>query len=68
MRLAVGNLVLAALTFGLGYAWVLVRTARFACQRLLPEGELDSATISQSRQARPRMGEGLAEAFDLGGV
>lgn len=62
------NMLLLGLTFGLAYAWVVVRTARFLSDHIHLEGELDLAAIQQTAQQIPKTGEGLAEALDLGGI
>lgn len=62
------NLLLLAVTLGLGFPWVLVRSVRFFTDRLEVIGQLDHAAIAQSAATAPKTGEGLAEAFDLGGI
>ena len=64
--LYVSNGLLMIFTLGLAYAYVLVRTARFACDNLEVVGEQDFARIAQSAAAAPATGEGLAEVFDVG--
>lgn len=66
--LHIGNTLITIVTFGLGLPLVYLRNMRFGAARLGVSGEMDFASVVQSAQARPRMGEGLAEAFDIGGA
>ena len=66
--LTISNLLLLLITMGLGYAWVVVRTARFFCENIQLQGDLDLDSIAQHPEGVPGMGEGLAEAFDLGSI
>ncbi len=66
--LMVSNLLLLAFTLGLAYPWVLLRTVRFGFERMEITGQLDYAAIAQSAEAVPSSGEGLVEAFDIGGI
>lgn len=65
--LTVSNFLLVLATLGLGGAFVELRNLRFVCDRLSFAGPLDLSSIGQSAAARPGRGEGLAEAFDIGG-
>lgn len=67
-RLFVGNLVIVALTLGFGLPIAELRTFRYIFRRLEIQGMLDFARIGHSTGPRPRIGEGLAEAFGLGNV
>ena len=61
------NRLLIFFTLGFARAWVWVRTSRFMANRLLVLGEMDLEALVQSSEQMPGTGEGLAEAFDLGG-
>ncbi len=63
-----GNLLILVLTLGLGLPFAQVRTMRYIFRRLEADGELDTSTINQNPDAGPPMGEGLADAFDLGTI
>jgi uncharacterized membrane protein YjgN (DUF898 family) len=67
-RLVAGNLLIGVCTLGLGTPIVLHRTWRFLADNMQVIGELDGATIGQSRLAVPGRGEGLLEALDAGGA
>jgi uncharacterized membrane protein YjgN (DUF898 family) len=67
-RLVAGNLLIAVCTLGFGTPIVLHRTWRFLAANMQVVGELDGATIGQSRLAVPGRGEGLLEALDAGGA
>ncbi|MDH5752648.1 MAG: YjgN family protein [Deltaproteobacteria bacterium] len=56
------------LSLGMAYPWVLTRTMHFACKHLRLQGDPDLDALAQSSAPPPRTGEGLAEAFDLGGI
>ncbi len=62
------NAVLFIVTLSLGTAFIQRRNARFIAANLRLIGEPDFAAIAQSWAAMPGVGEGLAEAFDLGTV
>ncbi|MBT3533444.1 MAG: DUF898 domain-containing protein [Rhodospirillaceae bacterium] len=62
------NLAILVLTLGFGQPFTQLRTFRYFCRRLQISGELDIDWIQQSNAAAPTMGEGLADAFDLGAV
>lgn len=66
--LYLGNALVVAFTFGIGLPFTHVRTMRFVVHRLKAEGKVDLATIGQNPDAGPKMGEGLADAFDLGTI
>ena len=61
-----GLIVVLTLGFGLPFAQLLV--FRWVCDHLRIEGDLDVASILQSSAEVPSVGEGLADAFDLGAV
>ena len=66
--LVIGNFLIVALTLGFGLPFAQMRKFRYFCDRLTIRGQADFETIRQSSEARPGVGEGLAEAFDLGAV
>lgn len=66
--LVASNLLLLIFSLGLAYALVVVRTARFFCENIQLQGELDLDAIAQHPEGVPGMGEGLAEAFDMGSI
>ena len=64
--LVVGNYVITALTLGFGLPFVQVRKFRFFCDHIEVHGEADFDAIRQSTEERDKLGEGLADAFDIG--
>jgi uncharacterized membrane protein YjgN (DUF898 family) len=68
VRLSLPNLLIVIATLGFGQPFAQLRTFRFFCERLHTEGDLDTDWIEQSRALAPSVGEGLADAFDLGAV
>jgi uncharacterized membrane protein YjgN (DUF898 family) len=66
--LALSSYAALLFTLGLAYPWVVVRTARAIARHLRMEGHLDLEAIQQSAALAPRVGEGLADAFDLGAI
>lgn len=61
------NYFLLAITLGLATPYILVRGGRLIADRLTIVGEPDYEAISQSTAEMPKFGEGLGEAFDVGG-
>jgi hypothetical protein len=45
-----------------------MRVFRFVCDRLSAGGEIDIDAIIQNAEKRSGLGEGLADAFDVGAV
>ena len=66
--LAIGNLLIWVLTLGIGQPYVVQRLIRYLCDRLTVEGTIDIDSIRQSMAPLDTMGEGLADAFDVGGI
>lgn len=66
--LTIGNVLLWIFTIGIATPFIQQRTIRYMCDRLSVVGEVDIATILQSPAPVPRSGEGLADAFDVGGI
>ena len=63
-----GNFLIMFVTLTLGKPFAQLRNFRFFCSRLQAVGAVDFEAIQQSAQARPSVGEGLADAFDVGSV
>ena len=68
MGLTVINLLILIFTLGIGWPYVNRRVVRFVVDRLSLEGYVDIDRIAQSSVALPTRGEGLADAFDVGGL
>ena len=66
--LILGNFLINIVTLSLGYPLAQLRNFRYLCSRLQAVGEVDFEAIRQSTETRPGIGEGLADAFDLGAV
>lgn len=61
------NYFLLAITLGFATSYILIRGGRLIAGRLSIVGEPDYEAISQSTAEMPKFGEGLGEAFDIGG-
>ena len=68
LLLTIGNVLLWIFTIGIATPFIQQRTIKYICDRLSVIGEVDIATILQSSAPIPRSGEGLADAFDVGGI
>jgi len=68
LLLNLGNVLLWIFTIGIATPFIQQRTIKYMCDRLSVIGEVDIATILQSPAPIPRSGEGLADAFDVGGI
>ncbi|MBL8907712.1 MAG: DUF898 family protein [Rhizobiales bacterium] len=66
--LTLGNVLLWIFTIGIASPFIQQRTIKYMCDRLTVVGEVDLAAILQSPAPVPRSGEGLADAFDVGGI
>jgi uncharacterized membrane protein YjgN (DUF898 family) len=62
------NLLIIVLTLGIGTPFVQRRLVRFIIDRLELEGTVDVNRIRQSQVPLDSRGEGLADAFDVGGL
>ena len=62
-----GNLFIFLFTIGIGMPFIQQRNIRYFCDRLTVDGTVDVESIRQSRQPLAKRGEGLADAFDIGG-
>lgn len=67
-KFSMANLALIILTVGMALPWVLHRRAKFFAQRLFALGAIDYSGVGQSPLRAPETGEGLADAFDIGGI
>lgn len=68
LRLAVPNTLLILLTVGLATPIAQWRYLHFVARHAQLHGTIDWAAIAQSSAAAPTSGEGLADAFDVGGA
>lgn len=68
IALALGNLLILVLTLGAGSPFVQQRNVRYLVDRVSAVGTVDLGRIMQSRQKVASYGEGLADAFDVGGL
>lgn len=67
-RLWFGNLMILIFTLGLGHPFTQLRIVRFIAEHLELVGTVDWDRIEQTSADAPGVGEGLADAFDLGTV
>ncbi|MBC8037872.1 MAG: DUF898 domain-containing protein [Rhizobiales bacterium] len=68
ISLVVGNLLIWIFTLGIGTPYVQQRMVRYLCDRTKVEGTVDVERIAQSQAPLGKLGEGLADAFDVGGI
>lgn len=66
--LGLANFFIMVLTLGFGQPFTQLIIFRYFCTRLDIQGDLDPTWIAQSSAQAPTIGEGLADAFDLGAV
>jgi uncharacterized membrane protein YjgN (DUF898 family) len=66
--LTVLNLAILIFTLGFGQPFVQRRIIRYVIDRLSFVGTVDIERIRQSQEALSKRGEGLADAFDVGGI
>ena len=66
ISLWLGNLLWVILTLGIGLPVAVHRSLKFFANRLTIHGELDVERLTQTTLDRPKIGEGLLEAFDPG--
>jgi uncharacterized membrane protein YjgN (DUF898 family) len=66
--LTVVNLLILIFTLGQGWPFVQQRLVKFTVDRLKLEGKVDVDRIRQSQAKLDTRGEGLADAFDVGGL
>lgn len=67
-KFAMANFALLLVTLGLAIPWILHRRAVFFSKRLAARGTIDYSGVGQSPLRAPETGEGLADAFDVGGI
>jgi uncharacterized membrane protein YjgN (DUF898 family) len=60
------NWLILLFTLGIGWPWVLHRTARLISDQLWIYGEVDAAAVAQAIGQGPALGEGLLDLFDAG--
>jgi uncharacterized membrane protein YjgN (DUF898 family) len=63
-----GNLLIMIVTLSFGVPFTQMRRFRYFCDRLEIHGEADFDAIRQSSEKRDQIGEGLADAFDMGAI
>jgi uncharacterized membrane protein YjgN (DUF898 family) len=68
IRLTIGSLLLIIFTLGIAWPFVQQRTVKFVVDRLKLDGLIDVDRIRQSSAKLETRGEGLADAFDVGGL
>jgi uncharacterized membrane protein YjgN (DUF898 family) len=66
IKLVLGNYFITLLTLGFGLPFAQVRKFRYFCEHMKVNGEADFDAIRQSTEERSALGEGLADAFDMG--
>ncbi len=66
--LTVINLLLIIFTLGIAWPFVQQRTVKYIVERLTLDGMIDVDRIKQSSAKLETRGEGLADAFDVGGL
>ena len=66
--LTVVNLLILIFTLGIGWPYINRRIVRYVVERLHLDGKIDIDRISQSKVPMPTRGEGLFDAFDVGGL
>lgn len=66
IKLALGNFFITLFTLGFGLPFVQMRKFRYFCEHMKVHGEANFDAIRQSTEQRDSLGEGLADAFDIG--
>lgn len=66
--LAVVNLLILIFSLGIAWPYINQRTVKFVVDRLSLDGFIDVDRIRQSQVPLDKRGEGLADAFDVGGL
>jgi uncharacterized membrane protein YjgN (DUF898 family) len=66
--LTVGNILILLFTLGIFWPYINRRTVQFVVDRLRMDGHVDIDRIAQSSAKLETRGEGLADAFDVGGL
>lgn len=68
MWLTISNMLLIVFTLGLGVPFTYKRVLTFVERKVGLVGDGDFSALLQSTQEKPTRGEGLADAFDIGGI
>jgi len=68
LKLFLGNLALAVVTFGFGMTYWGYRNWSFMVRHLHIHGTVDVGDLTQSTTHSPREAEGFADAFDVGAI
>ncbi len=68
IKLYLGNILLTLVTLGIAYPIAQMRVVRFMTEHLVLVGQINLAAVTQSTEAEPGFGEGLAEGFDMGTI
>lgn len=68
MWLVFSNMLVVAITAGLGIPFTYKRVLGFVERGVGLAGDGDFSALLQSTQEKPTRGEGLADAFDIGGI
>ncbi|MFC1673961.1 YjgN family protein [Pseudomonadota bacterium] len=66
--LSFSNWMLQILTLGLATPWTFTRALNYIEVKVDLVGDGDFSALLQSTQEKPTTGEGLADAFDIGGI
>lgn len=66
--LTITNALLIIFTLGIATPIAHMRAFKFVLGNLKAHGNVDLAKIAQGKGGNPRFGEGLADAFDIGGI
>jgi uncharacterized membrane protein YjgN (DUF898 family) len=65
ISLVIVNLLILVFTLGIGRPFIQQRLIRYMCDRLSVVGTIDVDHITQSMAKMDKVGEGLADAFDI---
>jgi uncharacterized membrane protein YjgN (DUF898 family) len=60
------NVLIIVFTLGLGLPIAIHRTMQFLANNIVVIGEIDGSDVTRANLPRPKVGEGLLEAFDPG--
>jgi uncharacterized membrane protein YjgN (DUF898 family) len=66
--LAIVNILIIILTLGIGTPFAQRRLVRYVVDRISLDGAIDIDRVRQSQVKLETRGEGLADAFDIGGI
>ncbi len=68
VKLILGHVGLVIVTLGIGLLFIGYRNWSFRVGHLKAAGSVDFEALAQSKMKAPQDAEGLAEAFDIGGI